>query len=189
MSISVTCSISSRSMGRPVRFSCTWSPSTMRASSCRRRARQPGSSRSSWSSPGAMRKAPRRRRRIPARSPVPMRSTKRRFAAPGCCECSTSTNCLPPPRRSGGCDHFWASGWLSSRMVGGSESWPWTASLILAALLPAFRPGPCRSSIQHCRRSGRARILSTSPATPIPPAMSPRSKVSSKIPRTMPSWS
>jgi Acyl-CoA synthetase (NDP forming) len=30
---------------------------------------------------------------------------------------------------------------------------------------------------------------STSPATPIPPAMSPRSRVSSRIQRTMPSWS
>ena len=77
--------------------------STTRANSCRRRAPPPGSSRSWWSSPAAMRKARRRRRPTPARSPVRMRSTTRRSGAPACCGCSTSTNCSPRPRRSGGC--------------------------------------------------------------------------------------
>ena len=59
----------------------------------------------------AMRKAPRRRRRIPARSRAPTRSTTPRFIAPACCGCSISTSCLPRRRRSDGYGRFRASGW------------------------------------------------------------------------------
>ena len=112
-------------------------------SSCRRRARPPGSSRSWWSSRAAMRRPRRPRRRTPARSPVRMRSTTRRSVAPACCGCSTSTNCSPPPRHSGGCGRSWASGSRSSRMAGASASWPSTGSSTSAARSPAFRRKPC----------------------------------------------
>ena len=52
-----------------------------------------------------------------------------------------------------------------------------------------FAGNHAEARIRRCRRSGREPTPSTSPATPIPPAMSPRSRVSSRIPRTMPSWS
>ena len=41
-------------------------------------------------------------RPIPARWPARMRFTTPRSAAPACCACSISTNCSPPPKRSGG---------------------------------------------------------------------------------------
>jgi acetyltransferase len=60
----------------------------------------------SWSNPAATRRAPRRRQRIPGRSPAPTKSTMRRSAVPACCGLPISTSCSVRWRRSGGSARF-----------------------------------------------------------------------------------
>ena len=161
MSISPIASIISPPTGRPAPSCSMSSRSAERRNSCRPRGPPPASSRSSSSNRAAMNRERARRPRIPAPLPEPTRSTMRLSGAPVCCAFSTSTNCLPLPRRSAGKSPSPASAWRSSPTAAASACSPSTGSSISVARSPrlskatlaAARPRPAADLV--ARQPGR----------------------------------
>ena len=123
----------------------------------------------SWSSSRAgMRRAPKRRRPIPAHSPDRMRSMTPHFGAPACLRvldldelfaaAETLGRSTAVRRQAARHSHQWRRNRRArGRSPGGSS----------AARSPSISPTRWRGSMRRCRRSGREQIRSILPAMPM----------------------